>query len=41
MQAFREGDEVKRERLLRLLGDFEWAYPDAADEVNKRYPNDT
>jgi len=41
MHAFQDKDEETRARLFRLLGDLEWAYPEALAEVVELYPTDT
>jgi hypothetical protein len=38
VNAARDGDRERRERMFRLLEDFEWAYPDARDEVKTMFP---
>ncbi len=34
-QAARKGDDARRERLFKMVDDFEWAFPDAAAEFSK------
>lgn len=38
LRAMRNHDEELRERLFLLIAEFEWAFPEAAEEVNKAYP---
>lgn len=37
MQAFREKNEPLRKRYFDLISEFEWAFPDAANEFQNRY----
>lgn len=33
-------DEARRTRLLLLINEFEWAFPDSSAEVDAAYPSD-
>jgi hypothetical protein len=37
-QAALRMDEAERQRLLDLIQEMEWAFPDAKQEVDRRYP---
>lgn len=38
MRAAQAGDEALRARLFALVEELEWAFPEAAKEVDERYP---
>ena len=38
LRASRAGKKADRERLFKMVDDFEWAFPDAAKEIREMYP---
>lgn len=39
MNAFRDGDETRREKLFNLIEELEAEFPEIREEITRRYPS--